>query len=85
MLRSFPVYGSSMKRSISPADEVEHFKRLRERNGYSAFKFRVGRQCGWGTDERSSRIEEFVPLLRKSVGNDMRLCGLPPLSVPGSI
>ncbi len=45
------AYGSSMKRDITPADEVERLKRLRGEFGFDAFKFRIGAECGRDKDE----------------------------------
>jgi len=72
--RPFPVYASSMKRGeITPRDEAERFLRLRDRHGYDAFKFRVGKECGHDEDEWPGRTDEIVPLLRKTMGPDARL------------
>ena len=40
------AYGSSMKRDITPRDEADRFKRLRDQKGFDAFKFRVAAECG---------------------------------------
>lgn len=72
--RPFPVYASSMKRGeITPRDEAERFARLRDRHGYDAFKFRVGKECGHDADEWPGRTEEIVPLIRKTLGDKARL------------
>jgi L-alanine-DL-glutamate epimerase-like enolase superfamily enzyme len=66
--RPFPVYASSMKRGeITPKDEAERFLRLRDRHGYTAFKFRVGKECGHDEDEWPGRTDEIVPLIRKTL------------------
>jgi len=69
----FPVYGSSMKRSITPEDEVTRFLRLRDAHGFTAFKFRVGRQCGHDQDEWPGRTEAIAPALRKALGAETHL------------
>ena len=71
--RLFPVYGSSMKRSIKPEEEAERFLRLRDTFGFTAFKFRVGRQCGHDQDEWPGRTETIVPALRKALKDQTRL------------
>lgn len=72
--RDFPVYASSMKRGeITPKDEAERFARLRDRHGYAAFKFRVGKECGHDADEWPGRTDEIVPLIRKTLGPDVKL------------
>src|SRR3546814_5519224 len=55
------AYASSMKRDITPADEADRLKRLRDRFGFDAFKFRVGAECGRDVDEWLGRNEEIVP------------------------
>jgi L-alanine-DL-glutamate epimerase-like enolase superfamily enzyme len=72
--RRFPVYASSMKRSeITPEDEAQRFAVLRDRFGYEAFKFRVGRECGHDQDEWPGRTDTIVPLIRRTLGDDVRL------------
>ena len=72
--RPFPVYASSMKRGeITPKDEAARFIKLREKHGYDAFKFRVGKECGHDQDEWPGRTDEIVPLIRKTLGDDVRL------------
>ena len=39
------IYGSSMKRDITPDDEANRFKKLFDEKGVNAFKFRVGSEC----------------------------------------
>ena len=71
--RELRVYASSMKRDITPKDEAERLKRLRERHGYDAFKFRVGAECGRDVDEWPGRTEEIVPTMKKAMGDDVAL------------
>jgi L-alanine-DL-glutamate epimerase-like enolase superfamily enzyme len=72
--RPFPVYASSMKRGeITPAAEAERLKRLQGEFGFSAFKFRVGKECGHDEDEWPGRTEAIVPLVRAALGDDARL------------
>lgn len=71
--RPFPVYASSMRRDISPAEEAERFIRLREEHGYEAFKFRVGKECGHDQDEWPGRTEAIVPEIRRALGDDALL------------
>jgi L-alanine-DL-glutamate epimerase-like enolase superfamily enzyme len=71
--RPFPVYASSMRRDITPEDEAERFLRLRDAQGYKAFKFRVGRECGHDEDEWPGRSETVVPGVRKALGDDVSL------------
>ena len=72
--RPFPVYASSMKRGeITPKEEAARFTKLRDAHGYTAFKFRVGKECGHDEDEWPGRTDEIVPLIRKTLGPDARL------------
>ena len=67
------TYASSMKRDITPADEADRFKRLRDQYGFDAFKFRVGAEVGRNIDEWPGRTEEIVPTIRKALGDDATL------------
>ncbi len=58
--RPIRVYGSSMKRDITPEDEAERFVRLRGERGYDAFKFRIGEECGRDVDAWPGRTEAIV-------------------------
>jgi L-alanine-DL-glutamate epimerase-like enolase superfamily enzyme len=72
-LRPFPVYASSMRRNITPQDEAERFARLQYRDGYTAFKFRVGAERGRDGDEWPGRTEVIVPAVRQALGDDVAL------------
>ena len=67
------AYASSMKRDITPEDEAARFRRLRDRHGFDAFKFRVGAECGHDVDEWPGRTEAIVPAIRKALGPDVSL------------
>ena len=67
------AYASSMKRDITPTQEAERFKRLRDRDGFDAFKFRVGAEYGHDQDEWPGRTEEIVPTIRRALGPDVAL------------
>ncbi|MDA1192020.1 MAG: mandelate racemase/muconate lactonizing enzyme family protein [Candidatus Poribacteria bacterium] len=71
--RPFRVYGSSMRRDITPKDEAERLKRLRGDKGYSAFKIRVGKAVGHDEDQWEGRTEELVPTVRAAIGDDCSL------------
>jgi L-alanine-DL-glutamate epimerase-like enolase superfamily enzyme len=72
--RPLPVYASSMKRAeITPEAEAERFLRLRDAHGYTAFKFRVAKECGRDADEWPGRTEAIVPTVRKALGPDATL------------
>lgn len=67
------AYASSMKRDISPEDEVRRFERLRDEKGFDAFKFRIAAECGRDVDEWPGRTEAIVPAVRKSLGESATL------------
>ena len=71
--RPFRVYGSSMKRDITPQAEAERLCRLRDEFGFDAFKFRVGKECGHDEDEWPGRTEKIVPTVRKTLGDQVSL------------
>jgi len=72
-LHPVQLYGSSMRRDITPEDEAERMKRLRDEQGFRAFKMRVGSRLGHDQDEWAGRTEKLVPTLRKELGDDIRL------------
>ncbi len=65
------AYASSMKRDITPEDEAARFQRLRDTAGFSAFKWRVGAECGRGRDEWPGRTEAIVPMVAKALGDEV--------------
>jgi L-alanine-DL-glutamate epimerase-like enolase superfamily enzyme len=71
--RPIRVYASSMRRDITPEDEAARLARLRDRSGYDAFKFRVGRECGHDIDEWPGRTEAIVPAVREALGDGVAL------------
>lgn len=71
----FPVYGSSMRRDISPADEAARLVKLRDERGFKAFKVRLGVPTGHDRDASPGRTENLIPAIRKAVGDDIRLGG----------
>ena len=67
------AYASSMKRDITPADEVERLKRFRDQLGFDAFKVRAGAEVGRNRDEWPGRTEEIIPAMRTGLGSDVAL------------
>jgi len=67
------AYASSMKRDITPKDEAARLTRLREDQGFDAFKFRIGAECGRGKDEWPGRTEEIVSTMHKAMPDDVAL------------
>ena len=70
---SMRTYGSSMKRDITPADEAERFKLLRDEFGFDAFKFRVGAECGRDVDEWPGRTEEIIATISNAFNGEVNL------------
>ena len=67
------VYGSSMRRDITPRDEAERLVRLRGELGYDAFKFRIGRECGHDRDQWPGRTEAVVAEVAGALGGEADL------------
>lgn len=65
------VYGSSMKRDITPKKEAERLSKLRDNHGFNAFKFRIGSECGNGEDEWAGRTEEIINVVPKALGDNI--------------
>lgn len=66
-------YASSMRRDIAPDAEADRLKALRDEQGFDAFKFRVGAECGHDVDEWPGRTEAIVPAVRKALGPNSAL------------
>ena len=71
--RAIPAYGSSMRRDITPKDEANRLVRLRDSNGYRAFKIRIGKVCGHDQDQWPGRTEALVPTVRKALGDNINI------------
>ena len=61
------IYGSSMKRDITPQAEADRFMRLQDSLGIKAFKYRIGAECGRNEDEWPGRSEEIIRTINKNV------------------
>ena len=61
------AYASSMKRDITPKDEAARLTRLRDEQGFDAFKVRLGAEVGRDQDEWPGRTEAIVPAVRAAV------------------
>jgi L-alanine-DL-glutamate epimerase-like enolase superfamily enzyme len=66
--RRLRAYASSMRRDITPAAEAERLLRLRDEQGFDAFKWRVGAECGHDVDEWPGRTEAIVPQVARALG-----------------
>ncbi|HTT02670.1 MAG TPA: mandelate racemase/muconate lactonizing enzyme family protein [Steroidobacteraceae bacterium] len=66
--RRLRAYASSMRRDIQPADEAARLVRLRDAQGFDAFKWRVAAECGHDIDEWPGRTEAIVPIVARALG-----------------
>jgi L-alanine-DL-glutamate epimerase-like enolase superfamily enzyme len=69
--RKLRAYASSMKRDITPEDEARRLQHLRDTQGFDAFKWRVGAECGRDIDEWPGRTQQVVPVVARALGPDM--------------
>jgi L-alanine-DL-glutamate epimerase-like enolase superfamily enzyme len=69
--KALRAYASSMKRDISPRDEATRLVRLRDEQGFDAFKWRVAAECGRDVDEWPGRTEEVIPVVARALGQDV--------------
>src|ERR1700723_3638082 len=67
--RRLRAYASSMKRDITPAAEAQRLVRLRDTQGFDAFKWRVAAECGRDVDEWPGRTEAIVPTVARALGD----------------
>jgi len=63
------AYASSMKRDITPKDEAARLCALRDTYGFTAFKWRVGAECGRGQDEWPGRTPEVIATVSRALGD----------------
>jgi L-alanine-DL-glutamate epimerase-like enolase superfamily enzyme len=66
--RRLRAYASSMRRDITPEQEAARLVRLRDEKGFTAFKWRVGAECGHDVDEWPGRTEAVVPHVARALG-----------------
>jgi L-alanine-DL-glutamate epimerase-like enolase superfamily enzyme len=67
--RQLRAYASSMKRDITPEAEAQRLLRLRDTQGFDAFKWRVAAECGRDIDEWPGRTEAIVPTVARALGD----------------
>ncbi|ATG45390.1 putative mandelate racemase/muconate lactonizing enzyme (plasmid) [Phaeobacter piscinae] len=67
------AYASSMRRDITPEEEAERLKALRDDLGFDAFKVRVGAECSEDRDEWPGRTEAIIPQIRAALGDGVAL------------
>lgn len=66
-------YGSSMRRDITAKEESERLVKLRDEQGYRAFKLHTGHNTAIGCTPQLVELEEMVPAVRQAVGDDIDL------------
>lgn len=71
--RPLPAYASSMRRDITPHDEIRRMLALRDQFGFNAFKFRVGAEYGHDQDEWPGRTEEIISAMHNAMGESPTL------------
>ncbi len=71
--RRLRAYASSMRRDITAREEAGRLARLREEQGFDAFKVRIGKECGHDEDEWPGRTEDVVATVRGRLGDDVAL------------
>ena len=67
--RPLRAYASSMRRDIQPDDEARRLLRLRDEQGFDAFKWRIAAECGRDVDEWPGRTETIVPIVSQALGD----------------
>lgn len=67
--REIPFYVASGRRDSTPQEEVEYLRKLVERSGAKALKFRVGGRMSRNADAMPGRTETLIPLVRKTFGD----------------
>jgi L-alanine-DL-glutamate epimerase-like enolase superfamily enzyme len=71
--KPFPVYGSSMSRTIKPQDELARFLKARDEAGIKFFKFRIGTSNGRNKDAWEGRTEDMIKTVGKSLSDSCSL------------
>ena len=74
--RTLAVYGSSMRRDLTPEAEAERMLAARDDCGITAFKCKIGAdlgRLGKNEDAAPGRSAAIVPLLRRQLGADATL------------
>lgn len=66
-----PMYISSLTRETSPEEEVENLQGQLQETGAKAVKIKVGGRMSKNLDASAGRTEGLLPLLRKTLGDDL--------------
>jgi len=70
-----PFYIASGRRDTTPAQEIDHLKRLLAETGAKAVKYRLGGRMNRNVDAMPGRTETLIPLTRKELGDKIALHG----------
>lgn len=65
-----PIYGSSMRRDITPEAEGDRLSRLQQEQGIGAFKIRIANKFGRDVDAWPGRTEAMIPGIRRALDPD---------------
>ena len=71
--RDVAVYRASGNRGNRPEEEVDYLKKLVSETGAKAVKFRLGGRMSKNADSLPRRTEKLIPLVRKTLGDDVAL------------
>jgi L-alanine-DL-glutamate epimerase-like enolase superfamily enzyme len=71
--KPFPVYGSSMSRSIKPEDELNRFLKMQDEKGIKFYKFRIGTSNGRNKDAWEGRTEDMIKTIGKALSESCSL------------
>ena len=63
------IYYASGNRGNTPGEEVDHLKKLIERSGAKAVKYRLGARMTYN-DDSTKRDKALIPLVRKELGEN---------------
>ncbi len=71
--RPILAYGSSQRRDITPENEAARLVKLRDTEGFDAFKIRLGIPTGHNADAAPGRSEKIIPTVRAALGEKVIL------------
>lgn len=72
-VKPVPIYGSSMSRAIKPDEEVQRMIRLRDENGITAFKYRIGKEASHNGDAWENRTEDMIATMGPALADTCAL------------
>jgi L-alanine-DL-glutamate epimerase-like enolase superfamily enzyme len=72
-VRPVKVYGSSMSRTTTAEEEIERMSRLRDQQGITAFKYRIGSEASRNRDAWENRTEKMIGELGNALADSCAL------------